>query len=205
MQVVLPARLSLVVAAAATATVASCATARVQAREWHPVPDVSPESVSIIRGTAAAAGALSNEDQADIVTAVLRSFYFPTENQARWLDPRPLAHLRVPAADDTVGADVDFADEVMANFHSHRICIFGGLDRDCKGKPGGVVRFSWPYRIGKDSAIVFATYSPRDSSGKVNPVQSEMQFRMKRNNDEDWEMDGKGAVSVNGTPNTRKP
>lgn len=188
------------VALSASVLLLGCASSHAAEREWHPVPDVPPDSAASVRGTADAAGKLTNDDQAEIVSRVLRTFYYPGDRQVRWLDPRPLAHVRTQAADDTVGADPDFADDVMASVHGQRFCILGGPEKNCKDRPGGVVRFSWPYRVGADSAIVFATYSPRDSTGKTSPVQSEMQFRMQRNSDDEWDMVGKNAVTVFGRP-----
>lgn len=182
---------------AASIALNSCASSHAKhasERAWYPVPDVAPDTSSAVRGNSVAAGALSNDDQRQIVSFVLRTFYQPTNGQARWLDPRPLAHTR-SAADDTVGADPDFADEVVASTRNSRTCVLDYRDSACRGKAGGVVRFSWPYRVGKDSAIVFGTYAPRDSAGKTSPVQSEMQFRLKWHSDDQyWETVGKSAV-----------
>lgn len=174
---------------------------------WNPVPEVAPDSSTAMRGNAIAAGALSNADQLAIVSNVLRGFYRPLAAQARWLDPRPLAHVRSAAADDTVGADPDFADDVVGATKSARYCVLGSRDDSCRGKPGGVLRFSWPYRVGTDSAVVFATYAPRDPAGQISPVQSEMQFRLTRNSGGSWIVEGKSTVTVLGAPNrgTRQP
>jgi hypothetical protein len=180
---------------AATGFIACVGAGARQADVLIPVPDVAPESTLLVRGTADAAGALSNDDQMEIVSRVLMEFYYPTDRQARWLDPRPLAHLRSAAADDTVGSDPDFADEAVTGAGNSRICVLAHRDFGCRGKAGGIVRFSWPYRVAKDTAVVFAYYTPRDSLGAAGKPQPEMQFKMKVNSDGDWVMFAKALVN----------
>ena len=188
---------------------ANCAGKRVN-EIWYPIPDRTADSVSHgsknVRGTHTAAAAIPNDEDTEIIRNVLVQFYYPISGQARWIDPRPLAHVR-GAADDTVGADFDWADEIVALAHRSNICPLdgrlepGGL---CKGKPGGVLRFSTPYCVGKDSAVVYATYTPvLDSTGKVGKVgkpsklgkrESELQFRLRRSED-GWSIRGKKTVS----------
>ena len=150
---------------------------------WYPVPDVSAPAPASpdVRGSRAAARAIPEDEQTEIIARVVREFFMPYGEQARWIDPRPLAHTRAGAADDTVGSDPDWEDEIVAKVHASRVCGLDGPQSGCKGKPGGVLRFSNPYSAGKDSAIVYATFAPiRDASGKAEPVESEMQFQMRR-------------------------
>jgi hypothetical protein len=189
--------------ALALAALLACAGARKPERSWPPVPNISADSVLLVRGTAAAAGALSNEDQTEIVSRLLRQFYYPTDRQARWLDPRPLSHIRAHTADDTVGADPDFADEAVGA-RNPLICVLGGRDFGCRGKTGGIVRVSWPYLVGKDSAIIFATYTPRDSLGKSSAPQAEQRFRFRRGGDGYWDLAGNSPVDAKPSqPGTR--
>jgi imidazolonepropionase-like amidohydrolase len=164
---------------------------------WTPVPDGLSDTSSNVRGNRAAAGAISNNEQTQMVSHVLRSYFRPLASQARWMDARPLAHER-SAADDTVGADHDFAEDVVAATKSLRFCVLNGDDSTCRGKPGGVVRFSWPYLVAKDSAIVFATWAPRDSAGVVAPVEQETQFRLTKTDAGMWYVAGRRVVSSPG-------
>ena len=198
-------RLALALGATALAmSVANCAGKRVN-ETWYPIPDRTADSASPaskdVRGTRTAAAAIPNDEDTEIIRNVLVQFYYPIRDQARWIDPRPLAHVR-GAADDTVGADFDWVDEIVALAHRSNICPLdghlepGGL---CRGKPGGVLRFSTPYSVGKDSAVVYATYAPvPDSTGKVGKLESELQFRLRRG-DDGWGIRGKNTVSPGGS------
>jgi imidazolonepropionase-like amidohydrolase len=210
----IPTRLSLALGVAAIAMLAAnCAGKRVN-EVWYPIPDRTADSQSPasrdVRGTRTAAAAIPGDEDTEIIRDVLVQFYFPTSGQARWIDPRPLAHVR-GAADDTVGADFDWVDEIVALAHRPNICpLDGRLETRglCKGKPGGVLRFSTPYSAGRDSAIVYATYRPvPDSTGKVGRVgnvgnvgkpESELQFRLRRS-DDGWVIRGKTTVSPGGS------
>jgi len=204
------ARLALVLSATLAALSASCGGKRVN-EVWYPIPDHASDSASRasadLRGTRTAAAAIPNDQDTEIIRNVVVGFYFPLRSQARWIDPRPLAHVR-GSPDDTVGADFDWVDEIVALTHRSNICALNGhleTAGPCKGKPGGVLRFSTPYSVGRDSAIVFATYSPvLDSAGKIQDVESEMQFRLTRR-DTYWAIDGKTFVvrkggAKNGAP-----
>jgi hypothetical protein len=189
-------RVVVLAAVAANSTIMACRASRPAAPlSVIVVPGVPPESALLVRGTADAAGSLTDDDQTSIVDRILTNYYFPPDNQARWLDPRPLAHVRLQAADDTVGADPDFADEVIKMNPNSRTCVLGGRDFNCRGRKGGIVRLSWPYKVGKDSAVVFGIYTPRDSAGVAGKPEPERQFRLRFNPDGYWEM--RRSVLVN--------
>lgn len=192
-------------------SVLACASGR-RSGLWYPAPDASTGDTAgapspDFRGTKSAAKAIVEDEQSDIIAHVVRAFYAPIGEQARWIDPRPLAHLR--SADDTVGSDPDWEDEIVAKVRMTKVCGVDGPQAGCKGKPGGVLRFSYPYSVGKDSAIVYATYSPvRDSTGKPSGVESEMQFKMRYLGDEGWTMVDKLTVSAfpaSSKPASQKP
>jgi hypothetical protein len=177
--------------------------------EWHAIPDSATMAfaASDVRGSNTAAAGISSDWDTHIIRNVLLENFYPLARQARWIDPRPLAHVRGPA-DDTVGADFDWADEIVDRINRSNVCALDGHLEPrglCKGKPGGVVRFSTPYSTGKDSAVVFVTWAPiPDSTGKVSPVESEQVFRLKHARDGGWESRGKTTIfSKSGSRSTQ--
>jgi imidazolonepropionase-like amidohydrolase len=201
------ARLSLAVGLAALALVTGNCAGTNRVEDWSPIPDeASPVPVAGERGTRTAAAAVPNDQDTDVIRQVLVSYFYPMRNQARWVDPRPLAHVR-GAEDDTVGADFDWADEIIALVHRPNVCTLDGYLEPrglCKGKPGGVLRFSTPYMVGRDSAVLFVRYSPvKDSTGVVSPPESEVRFRLTRWRDGGWEIKGKSNVDSSDTSGTQ--
>jgi imidazolonepropionase-like amidohydrolase len=188
-----PSKTSLAFGIVACALLA-CAGSRAAQDSATPAPDVPPDTLIHVRGSDDAAGAMTNGEQIEIVSRLLRSSYYPPDRQARWLDPRPLSNVRVGTADDTVGTDSDYADDVITATRISRVCVLGGRDFACRGKAGGVVRLSWPYRIAKDTAVIFAVFTPRDSLGKLGIPRPEMRFTIVHRGSEGWDLDERGKV-----------
>ena len=149
-----------------------------------------PTDVVTVRGSEAMTRGLSGQDEAAMIGDIMRRFYPPLNNQARWIDPRPLAHQRNDAADSAMKADEDWSDMIVEATNLRRVCPLGGPDDNCKGKPGGVMRFSNAYAVrgSKDTALVFATYRPLQAG-----VESEIEFFMIRGSD-GWRIDTKRSL-----------
>ena len=144
----------------------------------RPIMDNAPAPVTT-RGSEALTRGISGTDETQMIAFILRAFYSPAgTSQARWIDPRPLAHDRNAMADSAMEADEDRAETIATSVNLRRVCALGSDDARCYGRPGGVLRFSRAYRIGehKDSALVYATYRPL-GVGFI----SELEFRMARN------------------------
>ena len=190
----------------AVAITAGCATRpKAKAVLWVPIPDAGVDTGSNVRGNALAAGLIANSDQVEIVSHLLNDFFHPENRDVRWLDPRPLSYIR-SAADDTVKIDPDFADEVIALVGNRRYCVLDWRDAECRGKAGVVIRVSWPYKVGHDSAVIYAASTPRDSTGALRAPTTEMQFRLKwRPDDNYWAIIGKTKVYETPDSTTKKP
>jgi hypothetical protein len=148
------------------------------------VPNAAPPE-SPVRGDAVARAALSRDDELSIDAVILRRFFRPSGGQARWIDPRPLADTRGAAADSAVDADDAWADAVRDAAGLARVCV---ADPDaeqgaCRGRRGGVLRFSRAYRDADYGARVFVRYTPAADEG-AGPVPNgavfELAFAMAR-------------------------
>jgi hypothetical protein len=114
----------------------------------------------------------------DIAAAVVRDFYRPAGRQVRLVDARPLAHHR--AADDTVASDPDWSEAIAQAVSLSRVCPEDDAS-GCDGRPGGALRFSFPYAVDADSATIFVRYTPLDASGAQSPdLAGELRFEMVR-------------------------
>jgi ketosteroid isomerase-like protein len=139
--------------------------------------DNAPAPVTT-RGSEALTRGISGADETRMISFILRAFYYPLDNQARWVDPRPLAHERNAAADSAMQPDEDRAEIIVQSVNLRRVCELGGKDDNCRGRPGGVLRFSRAYAMPghSDSALVYAAYRPVQYG-----IESELEFRMARN------------------------
>jgi len=150
----------------------SCRTARGIVGE--PAAERDPPA----RGNAAARQAMSRDDEMAIDAVILTRFFRPWGGQARWIDPRPLGDVRDPT-DTTADADDAWADAIRAAAGVTRICV---LDPDvadaCRGREGGVVRFSHVYAAGPDTARVFVHWAPAVDERGPLPVQGQPTFEM---------------------------
>jgi hypothetical protein len=158
------------------ASVAACHGARPAA---PPVPEIEP----VERGTAAAAAAVSPEDRLSIYTVIARNFFRPSGGQARWIDPRPLGHVRDPRADSLVASDIEWADGVREAIGHERICVLGMEDDGCRGRRGSLLRFSPVYADGDESARVFVRLIPvfeETPDAKPDATRFEIVFTMAR-------------------------
>ena len=152
-----------------------------RAREaLHPIPDYAP-AASETRGTAAAARAVSTSDRQEIFAEIVRQFFRPTNGQARWIDPKPLSHTRARAADSAAVEGDDWSEEIVQASRLGRVCALGD-DPQCAGRPGSVLRFSQPYALGPDSALVFVRVSSVAAGERATSAAPgkgwEMEFRM---------------------------
>ena len=167
-----------------------------RAREaLHPIPDYTP-AASETRGTAAAARTISTSDRQEIFAEIVRRFFRPTNGQARWIDPKPLAHVRTRAADSAAVEGDDWSGEIVHASRLGRVCAVGD-DPQCSGRPGSVLRFSQPYALGPDSALVFVRVSSvaaGEHAASAAPGHGwEMEFRMARR-DKEWRIASKGTI-----------
>jgi ketosteroid isomerase-like protein len=173
----------------ALAGVALCVACAGHSRQsLYPIPD-RPATGSDIRGTEQSAREISDDQQIRIISEVVRDFYRPSFGQARWIDPRPLAHRRSPAADSLSRVEDDWAEAIVGAVALQRVCARES-DAACHGRPGGVLRFSRPYAAGTDTAVVFARYTPTQRG-----PAGEMEFLMIRRNGS-WDIASKRTVAV---------
>jgi hypothetical protein len=178
---------SIATAAAVALVAASCAGG--PRGSLQSIPEHAAQ-VSAVRGTDAAARAIPEQQEIEIISEVVRSFYRPSMGQARWIDARPLAHQRTAVADSSVKPEEDWADAIVAAAGLRRVCT-QDTDAACRGRSGGTLRFSKPYATGADSAVVFAQYSPVGGG-----PGGEMEFRMVRR-ERAWAIDSKQTVPLN--------
>jgi hypothetical protein len=160
----------------------------------HAIPDYTPAS-SDVRGTEAAARRVPPDDRSEIFAEIVRQFFRPTMGQARWIDPQPLAHSRARAADSAIVEGDDWSQGIMQAAHLGRVCALGA-DPECKGRPGTVLRFSPPYAVGADSAIVYVRFRSVAAGQEPVPVDRsafEMEFRMARR-EREWRIASKGTI-----------
>src|SRR4051812_1143472 len=86
---------------AAGIAVAGCAGTAVTRESFMRIPEhpMRPNQDPGVRGTAREAGRISPDQQFEILGEVVRRFYRPMMQQARWIDPQPLANQRTRLAD----------------------------------------------------------------------------------------------------------
>lgn len=155
---------------------------------------------SPIRGTEEAADSVAERDRLAVYRELLRDFYRPASGQARWVDPRPLGERRGAAASDTSRAmsddemppDATWAEGIVQTSGLRRVCVLGGAEDDCRGRAGGVLRFSSVYAAGPGRVRVFARYTPH--GGQTGP-SSEMRFTLD-GRDGEWRITGKTSISI---------
>lgn len=175
-------------------SLAACQTA-VSRETLRPIPEhaARTDKPATLRGTPQGAARLGQADQVAIISQVVRVFYRPLMAQARWIDPRPLAHERTRAADSAAMADPDRAIAIAEATGLRRVCPLVETYRQCEGRDGGVLRFSPAYAVGsagRDSALVYVRYTPRSYG-----VPSEMEFFMTRR-DSAWEIISRRSLSL---------
>lgn len=159
--------------ALALAVGAGCRTARGIVGEAPAVRDVPT------RGDAAARAALTRDDELAIGSVIVTRFFRPSGGQARWLDPRPLGDVRDPTADAAAEPDDAWADALREATGHARVCVFDADVADaCRGRDGGVLRFSHPYAEGADGARVFVRWTPARSEGAPLPALGQPSFEM---------------------------
>jgi hypothetical protein len=120
--------------------------------------------------------------------------------QARWIDPRPLAHERTILADSGVAPDHDRAIAIVEATGLRRVCPLTEANAQCQGRDGGILRVSPAYAVGAhgtDSALVYVRYTPRSYG-----AASEMEFFMTRQ-DSVWEITSRRALSMDMPEGTR--
>ncbi len=155
-----------------------CAGTAVTRESLRPIPEHPPRVIGSpgMRGTEQAASLLTRDQQVVVIGEVVRRFYRPLMAQARWIDPQPLAHERSRAADSLAASDPDRAIAIVEAVALRRVCPLTEANAQCRGRSGGVLRFSPAYVVGSrgtDSAIVYARYTPLDFG-----VAGEIEFFM---------------------------
>ena len=183
-------------------TAGACIQTAVTRETLRPIPehaaraDKSPD----VRGTAQAARRLPEEQQVALIAQVVRVFYRPLMTQARWIDPRPLAHARTRLADSASAPDPDWAIAISQATGLRRVCPLDEANAQCQGREGGVLRFSAPYVVGgprSDSALIYVEYTPRSYG-----VAGEMEFFMARR-DSVWQIVSRRAMPSTKAEGTR--
>jgi hypothetical protein len=163
------------------AVLAACVAGTINRQSMRPIPEMPSAPAPETRGTAEAASRIADEDQVMIIREVIRRFFRPLRGQARWLDPQPLAHRRSAAADSAMAREENWVLDIVMATGLSNVCPLTEANRRCQGLPGGVLRFSEPYSLSADSAIVFATYSPVQRGTAPKPGSgSEIEFHLVR-------------------------
>lgn len=165
----------------------------------RPIPEQPPlRGVPDVRGSESAASRIPGEQRLAIVSEIVRRFFRPTRGQARWIDPQPLAHRRGWSADSAAHTDEEWAAGIAEAVGLRRVCALDENDVRCRGRPGGVLRFSVPYASGADSAVVFARYTPVEKGTAASPGSGfggfELEFNMVRR-DGRWHIAGKRTIA----------
>jgi hypothetical protein len=165
---------------------AACGAGAISRSSVRPIPELPAMAAPPLRGTAESAARLGDEDQVMIIREVIRRFFRPLRGQARWLDPQPLAHQRAAAADSAVAPEENWVLDIATATGLNNVCPLTEANLRCRGLPGGVLRFSEPYSVGADSAVVYARYTPvqRGETPRAGHG-SEMEFHLVRR-DQVW-------------------
>lgn len=158
----------------------------------------TPVAPSPIRGTEEAADSVQEQDRTEVYRTLLRNFYRPAPGQARWIDPHPLGEKRGSSdttiravSDDETPPDAGWAAFVVEASGMQRVCVLGGAEDDCRGRTGGILRFSPVYAAGPRRVHVFARYTPH--GGAVGPI-TELRFTLGRRSDS-WRIVDRAPVS----------
>ena len=190
----MPTRLRYGALAGLVLLVVSCQTA-ITRDTLRPVPEHAPraDKPANLRGTGPAAARLTGQDQIAIASEVVRIFYRPLMAQARWIDPRPLAHERTQLADSAAAPNPDRAIAIAEATGLRRVCPMIDTYQQCEGRSGGVLRFSPAYGVGNagaDSALLYVRYTPRSYG-----TASEMEFFLTRR-DSAWMVTSRRSLSL---------
>ena len=180
----------------------SCVQTALTRDTLRPIPEHAPraDKPADVRGTAQAASLLSEADHVAIAGELIRVFYRPMMTQARWIDPRPLAHERTVLADSAATPDYDRAIAIVEASGLRRVCPLTEANVECQGRDGGVLRVSPAYGVGTrgtDSALVYVRYTPRSYG-----APSEIEFFMTRE-DSVWEITSRRSLSMDMAEGTR--
>src|SRR5687768_17182262 len=117
--------------------VVACAGTAVTRDVLRPIPEHAPRAVATdVRGTAREAARVPLDQQYAILAEVVRRFYRPMMQQARWIDPRPLAHQRTSEADSLVKENPDWALAIVEAANIRRVCPLNEANSQCRGMNG---------------------------------------------------------------------
>lgn len=163
-------------------TLPACIAGGINRQSVRPIPELPPAPSGAMRGTAESAARIADEDQVMIIRAVIRRFFRPLRGQARWIDPQPLAHARSAAADSAMPLEENWVLDIVTATGLSNVCPLSEGNLRCQGMPGGVLRFSEPYAVGPDSALVYATYTPVQRGAAPRPARgaTEIEFHLAR-------------------------
>jgi hypothetical protein len=180
----------------------ACVQTAVTRDTLRPIPEHAPraDKPAHLRGTAQAASLLSEDDHVAIAGEIIRVFYRPMMTQARWIDPRPLAHERTMLADSAVAPKYDRAIAIVEATGLRRVCPLTEANVQCQGREGGILRVSPAYGVGTggtDSALVYVRYTP-----KSNSAASEIEFFMTRQ-DSIWKITSRRSLPPDMPEGTR--
>jgi hypothetical protein len=181
---------------AACIGLAACAGTAMTRETLMPIPDhpMRRNASAHIRGTERDAARIAPDQEFTILGEVVRRFYRPMMQQARWIDPKPLAHERSRQADSLMRPDPDWAIAIVDAARVRRVCPLTEANEQCRGLSGGVLRFSPPYAVGSlrdghaDSAIVYARYTPLSAG-----AEGEIEFFLVRRGGR-WEIESKYSM-----------
>ena len=186
------------IAAAVVASGALLGCAGRLVRAAQPIPDEPrPATAPQLRGLERDAARIPPAERMEIYRELVRAFFRPTRGQARWIDPQPLSHRRERASDSLALEDDEWAAALVRTIGLRRVCALDGGDEECRGRPGGVLRFSVPYAAsaGIETAIVFARYSNVTAGQPAVPGAGfEMEFHVTRR-DREWRIVSKRTIS----------
>lgn len=181
---------------------ASCVQTALTRDTLRPIPEHAPraDKPPHLRGTAQAASLLTENDHVAIASEIIRVFYRPMMTQARWIDPRPLAHERTILADSGAAPNQDRAIAIVEATGLRRVCPLTEANVQCQGRDGGILRVSPAYAVGAqgtDSALVYVRYTPRSYG-----APSEIEFFMTRQ-DSVWEITSRRSLPFEMPEGTR--
>ena len=142
---------------------------------------------SSVRGTEEAADSVPEQVRTAVYRSLVRTFFRPVAGQARWIDPQPLGEKRGSAdsaihavSDDELPPDAGWAAGIAEAVALERVCVLGGAEDACRGRKGGVLRFSPVYAAGPGRVHVYVRYTPH--GGAEGPV-TEQRFTLAQRSD----------------------
>ena len=142
---------------------------------------------SPVRGTEEAADSVPEQVRTAVYRSLVRTFFRPVAGQARWIDPQPLGEKRGAAdsaihavSDDELPPDAGWAAGIAEAAALERVCVLGGAEDGCRGRKGGVLRFSPVYAAGPGRVRVYVRYTPH--GGAEGPV-TEQRFTLAQRSD----------------------